>query len=142
MDRVPLDELRPIRLPVGFEAFDLHGALAIFSIAVLAGLGLALLVRWMSEPRPTLKRIIARHLAEARPLPADERLLRQARAIEMLDEAIGTKRRVSKTRREAIGGALAALRTDIGAAIYRPAPDIDCDRLDRDILGLAARAGS
>ena len=139
MDRVPLDELRPIRLPVGFDAFDLHGALAVFSIAVLMGLGLALLVRWISEPKPSLKRTVAEQLSAAKALPADERLVHQARTIEMLGAALGTKRLGSASRKADIGAALADLRREIGSAIYRPEPDLDCDRLDRDILGLAAR---
>ena len=131
-------QLRPVRLPPGFDAFDFHGALAIFALALLAGLLLALLLRRLTVPRLTARRAAEHHLAAIRHLQADERLLRQSQLVAEL------KQRAQKTgqRGEPARQRLAELRTTIDAELYRPKPALDPDALDTailDVVGAGAK---
>ncbi|MER0239061.1 hypothetical protein [Fulvimarina sp. MAC8] len=137
MDPDLIAELRPIRLPPGFDAFDLFGALAVFSVAVIAGLLLALLVRLATEPRPSLRRAVAQKLDAARNLQPGERLLAQAQTLGLMESTFTRKRRKPKPESTEF---LERLKAEISEAVYRREPGLDCDRIDRDILDLARKA--
>lgn len=124
-------QLRPVRLPPGFDAFDWHGALAIFALALLAGLVLALILRALSVPRPSIAAETEDALDAARHLSPEERLLRQAAVVAALKRDAETKGK----RGEAARQRLAALRVTIDAELYRPEPALDPDRLDAEIYG-------
>ncbi|RFC65466.1 hypothetical protein DYI37_06530 [Fulvimarina endophytica] len=138
MDPDLVADLRPIRLPEGFEAFDLQGALAVFSVAILIGLLLAYGVSLASERKPSLRRAIAHDLAEARTLAPAERLLAQSRALAALEEKLKAGRR--KPVAAATRSGVLALKSELSHSLYAPAPDIDLERVDREILGLATAA--
>ncbi|EAU40725.1 hypothetical protein FP2506_03324 [Fulvimarina pelagi HTCC2506] len=133
MDPDLIAELRPIRLPPGFEAFDLSGTLAVFSIAVLAGLALALMLRLATEPKPSIRRAVTEKLEAAKALQPGDRLLAQAQALGLLETSFARKRRKPKIDAFDLIG---RLKTEISEAIYRREPGLDCDRIDRDILAL------
>ncbi|MCB8836361.1 hypothetical protein [Aurantimonas sp. VKM B-3413] len=131
-----IEKLRPIRLPAGFEAFDLHGALAVFALALLAGLLLSLFARLVTAPRPSRRREAERAIAEARTLAREERLLAQSRLVLRLKEDDGRRIR----NRGSVRRHLDELKLKIDAELYRPDPALDPDALDRAILdALAAR---
>lgn len=124
-------KLRPVRLPPGFDAFDWHGALAIFSLALLAGLVLALVLRALSTPRRSIAAEAEHGLDAARGLSPEERFVRQAAIVAALkSHAETTGKPGEETRRR-----LAALRASIDAELYRPNPALDPDALDAEILG-------
>lgn len=127
-------KLRPVRLPPGFDAFDWHGALAVFSLALLAGLILALVLRALTAPRPSVATEARRDLHAARRLSPDERLLRQAAVVAALRRHAEAK----GARGEATREHLAALRASIGANLYRQDAALDPDALDAEILGAIA----
>ena len=124
-------QLRPVRLPPGFDAFDWHGAVAIFSLALLAGLALALILRALSVPRRSIAAEATDGLDAARDLSPEERFVRQAAIVAALKcNADGEGK-----RGEAVRQRLAALRASIDAELYRPNPTHDPDALDAEILG-------
>ncbi|NDW04154.1 hypothetical protein [Jiella pacifica] len=126
-----VEQLRPVRLPPGFDAFDWHGALAIFSLALLAGLVLALMLRALTAPRRSLAAEAKDGLDTARGLSPAERFVRQAAIVAALKrdaEAKGKRGELAYAR-------LAAIRAGIDAELYRPHPALDSDALDAAILG-------
>lgn len=134
-------ELRPIRLPPGFDAFDFSGALAIFSIALLAGLLITLLLRLATVPKADPRRDVIELLDAAKSVQPGERLLAQARALDLLERLTPkTRRMVGSASRSRSSERLAHLRGEISDAIYRPEPKLDCDRIDLEIRDLV-RAG-
>ncbi|MEN3791899.1 hypothetical protein [Fulvimarina sp. MAC3] len=137
MDPDLIAELRPIRLPPGFDAFDLSGALAVFSLAILAGLLLAVLLRLATVPKPSIRRAVIERLDGAKQLEPGERLLAQAQAIGLLETGFEKRRRKPKLKSTE---PLERLKTEIHQALYRRDPGLDCDRIDREILGLVGKA--
>ncbi len=133
-------KLRPVRLPPGFDAFDWHGAAAIFALALLAGLALALVLRALTAPRPSIAAETRDALEAARRLSPEKRLLRQAAVVAALKRDAERQGR----RGEAVRQRLAVLRASIDAELYRPAPALDPDRLDAEISSAVAerRSGS
>ncbi|MCE7030496.1 hypothetical protein [Jiella avicenniae] len=124
-----VSRLRPVRLPPGFDAFDWQGTVAIFALALLAGLLLALALRALTVPRPTIAAETDDALDAARSLPADERLLRQAAVVAALNRDAEAKGKRGEPARQR----LAVIRTTIDAELYRPKPALDPDGLDADI---------
>ena len=130
-----IEKLRSIRLPAGFDAFDFHGALAVFALALLAGLLISLLVRLMTAPRPSRRREVQYAIAKARTLGRHDRLLAQSRLVLQLKDDPGRRIRRDPVRRR-----LDELKRKIDAELYRPDPALDPDAVDRAILdALAAR---
>ncbi|TFF17756.1 hypothetical protein E3C22_23190 [Jiella endophytica] len=123
-------KLRPVRLPPGFTAFDWHGGLAIFALALVAGLALAVLLRAFTVPRLSERSLAARQLDAARRLAPEARLLSQSQLVAALERSVRTKGRHG----ERAGRQLAEIRARIDAELYRPTPRLDADGLDAAIL--------
>ena len=123
-------QLRPVRLPPDFTAYDWHGGLAIFALALIAGLALAFVLRVFTQARVSAKAAAARELALARSLAPDQRLVRQSRLVAALKQRAEEKGRHTEAARRQ----LAEIRAAIDAELYRPSPGLDPDALDAAIL--------
>ncbi|MCQ0987601.1 hypothetical protein [Jiella marina] len=135
MDADPdlLAQLRRVRLPPGFDTLDWHGGLAIFSLAVLGGLLIVLLVYAVTEPRRSPRREAETALRRAASLSPGERLLHQARVV------AGLQGTLTSSRHAPLNDRLAVIKTEIETALYRPHPAVDCEAMDAAILSALSR---
>lgn len=128
-----LAQLRPVRLPPGFDALDWHGGVAVFSLAIFGGLLIALLVYAISEPRRSPRRMAETALGQAAGLSTGERLLHQAKVVAGLQGALAGPRHAPLNDR------LAAIRSEIETELYHPHPSLDCEAVDAAILSAISR---
>lgn len=126
-------ELRPARLPQGFDAFSGDGILAILALALLAGVGLALIAIALTRRRPSLAATARERLEEAQGLAASERLFLQARLAADLARAANGARKSERSKR------LAEIGERLSAELYRPEPRLDPNQIDGEILSAIGR---
>ena len=128
-------DLRPARLPQGFDAFSGDGILAILALALLGGVCLALLIMAVTRLRPSLAATARRSLDAARGLDPSERLLVQARLAGELAKAVNRRRNAERAKR------LAAIGERLSAELYRPKPSLDPNEMDGEILAAIGGRG-
>ncbi|MBO0904600.1 hypothetical protein [Jiella sonneratiae] len=128
--------LKPVRLPPGFDALDWNGILAVFALALVAGLVLALILRAFTAPRLSEGEAAERALAAERGLSPADRLLGQSRLVARLARRQDGGRAAAAAARR-----LAELKATIDAELYRREPALDPDAVEAAILEALGRRG-
>ncbi|WP_102957729.1 hypothetical protein [Mangrovicella endophytica] len=132
-----LEQLRPARLPAGYEAFNWHDLLAAFALGIVVALLLRLLLQLVAGRPEAPQARIARELTALEQLPASERLVGQARIYRALRSDSPTIRLEAGDQAAPGNGASPELDWDrrLSAALYRREDvTFDLDAFDAEIL--------